>query len=216
MRQYRAQWRFGFVDQHFCGGDNFGGIVRRDAGRHADRDARGTVGEQVGKGRGQHHGLAVAAVVIVAEIDRVLVDALVWPVTRQVLPTLVGLTCVTWLLSSARVLEHAAVHFPGLREAVLAGRGGPAIALAGGEASSAAAFMGAVHAVVEDGGGAAGLAAEWVLAALARRDRELRGGGGGEEGEGDGDGEDSEGPLATAERAWQEALFDALLRGEDG
>ena len=42
---------------------------------------------------------------------------------------------------AARVLEHAAVHFPGLREAVLAGRGGPAIALAGGEASSAAAFM---------------------------------------------------------------------------
>lgn len=117
---------------------------------------------------------------------------------------------------AARVLEHAAVHFPGLREAVLAGRGGPAIALAGGEASSAAAFMGAVHAVVEDGGGAAGLAAEWVLAALARRDRELRGGGGGEDGDGDGDGEDSEGPLATAERAWQEALFDALLRGEDG
>ena len=85
-------------------------------------------------------------------------------------------------------------------------------------ARSAAAFMGAVHAVVEDGGGAAGLAAEWVLAALARRDRELRGGGGGEDGDGDGDGdgEDPEGPLATAERAWQEALFDALLRGEDG
>ena len=44
----------------------------------------------------------------------VLVDALVWPVTRQVLPTLVGLTCVTWLLSSARVLEHASAELAGL------------------------------------------------------------------------------------------------------
>ena len=52
-----------------------GGIVRRDVGRHADRDARGAVGEQIGEGAGQHHRLLVGAIVSRAEVDRVLVDA---------------------------------------------------------------------------------------------------------------------------------------------
>ena len=53
----------------------FGGVVRRDRGRHADRDALRAVGEQVREGGRQHDRLLVLAVVGVAEIDRVLVDA---------------------------------------------------------------------------------------------------------------------------------------------
>ena len=52
-----------------------GDVVRRDVGRHADGDARRAVGEQVGEGAGQHHRLAVGAVIGRAEVDRVLVDA---------------------------------------------------------------------------------------------------------------------------------------------
>ena len=52
-----------------------GGVVRRDRGRHADRDALRAVGEQVRKAAGQHHRLFVRAVVVGAELDAVLVDA---------------------------------------------------------------------------------------------------------------------------------------------
>ncbi len=50
-------------------------IVRRDAGRHADGDARGAIGQQVREAGGQDDRLAVLAVIGLAEIDRVLVDA---------------------------------------------------------------------------------------------------------------------------------------------
>ena len=49
--------------------------MRRDRGRHADRDALRTVGQQIGKGRRQHDRLFAGAVIARAEIDRVLVDA---------------------------------------------------------------------------------------------------------------------------------------------
>ena len=49
--------------------------MRRDIGRHADGDARGAIGEQVGEIGRQHRRLLLAPVVIGAEIDRVLVDA---------------------------------------------------------------------------------------------------------------------------------------------
>ena len=52
-----------------------GGIVRRDRGRHADRDALRAVGEQVRKAAGQHHRLFRLAVVVGAKLDAVLVDA---------------------------------------------------------------------------------------------------------------------------------------------
>ena len=52
------------------------GVVRRDRGRHADRDAGGAVGEQVGEGGGQNLGLLVLAVEGGAQVDRVLVHAL--------------------------------------------------------------------------------------------------------------------------------------------
>ena len=50
-------------------------IVGRDTGGEADGDSRSPVGEQVGKGCRQHHRLTVAAVVGLAEIDGVLVEA---------------------------------------------------------------------------------------------------------------------------------------------
>ena len=49
--------------------------MRRDAGRHADRDAAGAVREQVREARGQDDRLLLLAVIGGAEIDRVLVDA---------------------------------------------------------------------------------------------------------------------------------------------
>ena len=51
------------------------GIVRRNGGRHADRDAGGAVGEQVREGAGQHDRLGIGFVVGLAEIDRILADA---------------------------------------------------------------------------------------------------------------------------------------------
>ena len=52
-----------------------GRVVRRDRGRHADRDALRAVGEQVRKAAGQHDRLFGLAVVIGTEFDAVLVDA---------------------------------------------------------------------------------------------------------------------------------------------
>ena len=52
-----------------------GGIVRRDRGGHADRNALRAIGEQVGEGAGQNHRLLLLAGIIVAVVDRFLVDA---------------------------------------------------------------------------------------------------------------------------------------------
>jgi len=49
-------------------------VVRRDLGRHADRDPLRSVDQQVREAAGQDHGLAGAAVVVVTEVDGVLVD----------------------------------------------------------------------------------------------------------------------------------------------
>ena len=50
--------------------------MRRDVGRHADRDAAGAVDEDVGKARGQDDRLELLLVVIGLEVDGVLVDIL--------------------------------------------------------------------------------------------------------------------------------------------
>ncbi len=62
------------VDQRHAGVDHFARIVRRNVGRHADRDAARAVDQQVREARRQHHRLLFGAVVIVLEIDRVLID----------------------------------------------------------------------------------------------------------------------------------------------
>ena len=67
--------RLRIVDQEQRGVAQFGRVVRRDRGRHADRDALRAVGQQIGERRRQHHRLLAGAVIGRAEIDRVLVDA---------------------------------------------------------------------------------------------------------------------------------------------
>ena len=65
----------GMLDQMERGVAQLGGIVRRNGGRHADRDALRAVGEQVRERARQHDRLVFGAVIGRAEIDRVLVDA---------------------------------------------------------------------------------------------------------------------------------------------
>ena len=77
--QQRLGARVRIVDQEQRGVADLGGVVRRDRGRHADRDALRAVGEQIGERAGQHHRLFVAAVVGRAEVDGVLVE----PVDQQ-------------------------------------------------------------------------------------------------------------------------------------
>ena len=55
---------------------DFGQVVGRNVGRHADGDAAGPVDQQVREPSRQNLGLAVGAVVIFLEIDGVLVDVL--------------------------------------------------------------------------------------------------------------------------------------------
>ena len=73
--QQRLRLGVGLVDQMQRGVAELGGVVRRDRGRHADRDALRAIGEQVRKSAGQHDRLFRLAVVIGAELDAVLVDA---------------------------------------------------------------------------------------------------------------------------------------------
>ncbi len=63
------------VDQVHERGAQLADIVRRDAGRHADRDAGSAVGEQIGEAARQDDRLAVLAIIGRAEIDGVLLDA---------------------------------------------------------------------------------------------------------------------------------------------
>ena len=62
------------VDQGDGAVDHFAEIVRRNVGRHADGDAARAVDQQVREARRQDLRLALGAVVVVLEIDRVLVD----------------------------------------------------------------------------------------------------------------------------------------------
>ncbi len=64
----------GLVDQQDRGVDDLGGVVRRDAGRHADRDAAGAIGEQIGEQAGEQFRLILLAIIGRAEIDRILVQ----------------------------------------------------------------------------------------------------------------------------------------------
>jgi hypothetical protein len=61
--QQRLRFRVGLVDQVQRRVAQLGGVVRRDRGRHADRDALRAVGEQVREAAGQHDRLFRLAVV---------------------------------------------------------------------------------------------------------------------------------------------------------
>ena len=62
------------VDIGQAGIDHFAQIMGRDVGGHAHGDAGRTIDQHIGKARRQHHRLSFAAIVIVLELDRVLVD----------------------------------------------------------------------------------------------------------------------------------------------
>ncbi len=65
----------GLFDQMQERGAELADIMRRDAGRHPDGNARCAIGEQVRKAGGKDDGLAVLAVIGRPEIDGVLVDS---------------------------------------------------------------------------------------------------------------------------------------------
>ena len=64
----------GPVDDGADRGDQFVQIMRRDVGRHADRDAGGSVHQQAGQGRGEDGGFGRFLVVVGGEIDGLLVE----------------------------------------------------------------------------------------------------------------------------------------------
>ena len=66
--------RLRMADQIEGGIAQFGGIMGRDRGRHAHRNALRAIGQQVGEGGGQHHRLFFRTVIGLAEIDRILVQ----------------------------------------------------------------------------------------------------------------------------------------------
>ena len=74
--QQRLGARIRLLDQIERGIAQLGDIVRRNRGRHADRDALRAVGEQIREGRRQHHRLLRHAVVVRPEVDGVFVDAI--------------------------------------------------------------------------------------------------------------------------------------------
>ena len=66
----------GLVDQRDGGVDDLAEIVRRDVGRHADRNAARAVDQEIRKARGQDDRFLLLAVVIRLEVDRAFVNVL--------------------------------------------------------------------------------------------------------------------------------------------
>ena len=62
------------VEEGDAGVDDFGEVVRRDVGGHADGDAGAAVDDEVGDARGQDGGLDGGLVVVGGEVDGVGVD----------------------------------------------------------------------------------------------------------------------------------------------
>ena len=62
------------LDEIDLGVADFAQVVRRNVGRHADRDARGAVEHQVRQPGGQHEWLLPGRGIIVAEVDGVLLE----------------------------------------------------------------------------------------------------------------------------------------------
>ncbi len=64
----------GLIHESKNGVDRLAEIVRRDVGRHADRDAAGAVDEQIGKARRQDDGLFFLVVIVRLEVDGVVLE----------------------------------------------------------------------------------------------------------------------------------------------
>ena len=62
----------GLIHKSKNGVDRLAEIVRRDVGRHADRDAAGAVDEQIGKARRQNDRLFFLVVIVRLEVDGVV------------------------------------------------------------------------------------------------------------------------------------------------
>ena len=85
-----------------AGVDDLTQIVRRDVGRHADRDALRAIDQQVREAGRQDLGLGLGAVVIRLEIDRVLVEIIEQPIGDA------GKPCFGVPVSRRRVAVHRA------------------------------------------------------------------------------------------------------------
>ena len=66
--------RLGILDEFDGGVHDFGEVVRRNVGGHADRDTAGAVDDEVGNARGQNGGLERGLVVVGDEVDGLHVD----------------------------------------------------------------------------------------------------------------------------------------------
>ncbi len=74
MLEHGVDAGVGIVEQGDAGVDDFGEVVRRDVGRHADGDAAGAVDDEVGDAGGQDGRLERGLVVVGGEVDGVGVD----------------------------------------------------------------------------------------------------------------------------------------------
>ena len=72
MLQQFVERDVGLIHESKNGVDRLAEIVRRDVGRHADRDAAGAVDEQIGKARRQDDGLFFLLVIVRLEVDGVV------------------------------------------------------------------------------------------------------------------------------------------------
>ena len=78
----------GILEEGEAAIDHLAQVMRRDIGRHANRDAARAVNQQVGESRRQHCRFAPAAVVVVGEIDGVLVEIVEQAVSHPCQPRL--------------------------------------------------------------------------------------------------------------------------------
>ena len=76
MLQYRRVVGLGVVDQRDRRIDQLGGVVRRDARRHADRDAARAVCQQIGEQPRKKLRLLLLAIIGWAEIGGVFVQGI--------------------------------------------------------------------------------------------------------------------------------------------
>ncbi len=81
----------GVVEMRNARVDHLAEVVRRDVGRHADRDAAGTIDQQVRKGCRENHRLPQGSVVVLAEVDGLFVEV-VEQALRDFRQTALGVT----------------------------------------------------------------------------------------------------------------------------